>query len=250
MKKPMLLVVAVVLGIVGIALLLHSLGYLSIDLPYSVATTQGKMGVKVSTDFQRSNFLALVGPGATYKWKLVGKNTGDLDWSESHVTVRLSIPGASVVDKTEPDVQGTFKVEKCGSRIDDISCREDIKNTWNIEMCVIKPGETCGDKSAGWTKPPCDDAGTYKRVCSITWGPMSAGQEKTAFFRIRVPSDVSKGQRYLITNLVATHGVYNAIDSKAEQINIGTISGTLGLEFLGAIVLSILAIILAVTAFV
>jgi hypothetical protein len=231
MKNPMYVVIGATAAMLGAFFLLSGMGIISFNLPltYKLALTpQENIGITITTDVKNYPYpLAAVGKGYTYKWKMDLKNTGTVNWDEGWVTIRVGINGATVVDKTEAGIAGTFKVEKCSAGTDVAACRVDLSSSgWNLQEST--DGTTWSSPSGG-----CQD-----NVCSISsLGPVNAGQTLTKYFRLTVPSTASEGNYPLITDGMAYASGKYAVASKSDSLSVGTISGDLVITVVGLLAL-------------
>jgi len=230
MKKPIYVMIGAATAIVGTILLLNGMGIINLNLPltYKLAVApQGTIGITVGTDVKSYPYpLATVGKGYTYKWKMELKNTGTLAWDEGWVTIRVGVNGATIVDKTESGVGGTFKVEKCSAGTDVAACRVDLSSAgWNLQEST--DGST-------WTSP---SAGCVDNVCSIRKTSVAVGETVTRYFRLTVPTTASEGNYPLITNGMAYASGTYAVASKTDNLSVGTISGSLVITILGLLAL-------------
>jgi len=216
--------------VVGILLTAYQMGWLdqlmSPFLGISTATPMGSMlGLQFSTSTESPMFypLSMVMPGATYRWKGVLTNTGTATWQNAWVVVRLGINGATVTTKTESGTIGSFAVEQCSAGVDVSACREDIVNTWNLQV-----------STDGTTWQGCSNPGD--KVCSIESPvisiPVAPGQSRTVYFKLTVPSTAS-GNYPLITQLMVFADGTRAVKSATDTLSIGTVSGEWVLTFVG-----------------
>jgi len=201
-------VIGIVLIIIGIALILHNFGYIqfSTRIPnlkskLSVLTPSGSAGIELVLKRPPQYMLSLIQKGGSYVWELRAKNTGSIDWDNSWVTVRIGKNGASITDKSEENIFGEFKVEKCEYGIDVPECREDIER-WHLQYFVGSCRET-----REWMHPSCEN-----KVCSLVFGSLSKGETKYICFKLTVPENIEKGQYPLIVNLMANVGGIYAVD--------------------------------------
>jgi len=238
------LIGGIFLAIIGAFLIAYSQGWISIPTgtSLSIAEKPGeRIGISISTNFQRSIPLSMVAKGYTYQWRLDAKNTGTLKWDDSWVTLRIGVKGAQVIGKAIKG--GVISVEKCDYGEDVVQCREDIRDEWMLKISY--------DGGATWQDPPCinPETGTYERVCHISFGPLGAGQTKSAWFRITVPANKKDGVYPLITNLMAQtgteHGIMYAIASKVDPLFVGTIQGDIIMQLIGLLALVVGAALIA-----
>jgi len=227
------LIGGIFLAVIGAFLIAYSQGWISIPTgtSLSIAEKPGeRIGISISTNFQRSIPLSMVAKGYTYQWRLDAKNTGTLKWDDSWVTLRIGVKGAQVIGKAVPGIGGAFSVEKCQYGEDVVQCREDIRDEWKLK--VSYDGRT-------WQDPACTDpaTGTYERVCHISFGSLGAGETKSVWFRITVPANKEEGTYPLITNLMAYSGATYAIASKIDPLFVGTIQGDIIMQFIGLLAL-------------
>ena len=226
-------VASLLIGIVTLAYNAGAFNYITLST-LAVAPEGKTIGVDVSTSVVSYPLpLATVAPGKTYQWEATAKNTGDIEWDDSWITVRIGVSGASTTTRTESGVTGSFAVEKCSAGIDTSACREDLRE-WNLKYKMGKCSQ-----SGTWQTPTIED-----KVASLVLGSLSPGSSKTVCFKVTVPSDAS-GSYPLITNLMAWVGGTYAVDHKTDTISIGEISGSLTLNFIGILTLSLGAIFTA-----
>ena len=229
------LIGGIFLAVIGAFLIAYSQGWISIPTgtSLSIAEQPGeRIGISLTTNFQRSLPFSMVAKGYTFKWKAEARNTGTLKWDDSWITVRLGVKGAQVVGYTEPGVAGAYSVEKCSYGTNVIQCREDIRDEWNLKYST---------DGINWYKPNCINpaTGAYERVCSLGLGSVGAGQSKTIWFQITVPPGKADGIYPLITTLVAEteRKVAYAVASKVDPLIVGTIQGDLIMEMIGLLAL-------------
>jgi hypothetical protein len=231
MKKPIYVAIGAAVAIVGAVFLLNEMGIINLNLPLSyklAVAPQGSMGITINTDVKSYPYpLATVARGVTYKWKMDLKNTGTINWEQAWVTIRVGVNGASVVDKTEPGIAGTFKVEQCSAGTDVIACRVDLSSAgWNLQESI---------DGQNWYSP---SGGCADRVCSIgVLTSINAGQTLTRYFRLTVPTTASEGNYPLITNGMAYASGTYAVASKTDNLSVGTMSGDLVITLIGTLAL-------------
>ncbi len=227
---------------IGLVLLVVSIYLFTSETPsvssFSMTRGLGTHGITLYYEkIREPTFFSTLVAGKTYKWKVIAKNTGTLSWEDAWITTRLGISGSGwkelnggVDQCTGTTISGTWAVDQCVYGIDNINCREDIKNTWKIQYST--DGNT-------WNTPTCiDDCGNYGRVCALDLGSIPAGAEKTFYFRLTVPSSAQNGGNYpLVTNLMAYVGGIFGVTYAVDTINIGTIAGTLTISMLGILTL-------------
>jgi len=232
------LAVGVASLLIGIVTLAYNAGAFNyITLSTLAVTPEGqKIGVDVSTSVVSYPYpLSAVEPGRTYIWEVKAKNTGDIDWKNSWVTVRVGIKGSEVTTHYEENVIGKVTIEECEYGPDKPECRVDLRD-WGIEYKNCPCKESCT-----WTTPDIDD-----KVASVVFGAIEAGDSKTACFKLEIPEDTEHGSYPLITNLIAdVGGGKYAVDSEVDTLTIGEIDGKLVLNMVGVLTLSLGAIFTA-----
>ena len=222
-KEDVRKIVGVLLIAVGIVILLHGFGYIQFAVRKPlVAIPSGTVGMEITSTAKSFSFpLATVVPGATYKWSVTLKNTGTVDWTEPDFYLRMA---RDYTQKTFSNaVPGYDKayVDKCDSKIDDISCREDLIGTWKFMYSY---------DGQNWVEASVTD-----RIFSVGYHTLNAGETKTWYFKITAPNN-AQGNYYVIATGGAQVGTARyIIDSKVDTISVGTISGELVLTFIGSL---------------
>lgn len=246
-RIAMLVIGLVVLG-VGIFFVLDSMGFFNEIKLGSVARTPTEdIGMRITSDFRRQNLFAVVAPGTTYHWKITVQNTGGVNWVSSAMTIRLTVPGATSLLLDASTIEGEnwygqLRYEQCNGLTDDPSCRENIGSgsDWNFQ--VRDWGESTWHSAVD---PSCG-----RGICSIDLGAMAVGETVIKEFRMTAPIDVVQADRLLIGDLFAYTGANYGIDNYVDTISFtDTPFGTLTIEFLGAMMLSILGLVMAIGAF-
>jgi len=234
-----LVTIGAFLLVVGAVILLYQEGTLKAERLYSITPKGEVVGIEMKIKREFSIF-STVTPGASYKWKVTLKNTGDVKWDEAWVTFRVGVNGAQVV-KGDPSTCGSdygdCLVEKCSYGTDTPKCREQIchgyKGSWNFRTVTSGVFYTCvpDDKMAATSNLPA----------------LSPGESTTFEFALDVPQGKPLGNYPLILNGGASYGgkVW-IVDSEYDMLSLGTISGELTMSFIGALsLLGGLALIVA-----
>jgi len=223
-----LVVIGAFLSIVGAILLLYQEGTLKAERLYSITPSGEVVGIEMKIKRGFSLF-STVTPGASYKWKVTLKNTGNVKWDSSWVTFRVGVNGAQVV-KVGPSTCGSdygdCLVERCSYGTDVPQCREQIcygyEGTWNIQSRTSGVFLNCvpADKMASTTNLP----------------GLEPGQSTTFEFSLDVPQGKPLGNYPLILNGgVSYAGKVWIVDSEYDMLSLGTISGELTMSFIGAL---------------
>lgn len=219
-------IVGILLIVAGIVILLKGFGYLNLSLRKPLAAVpNGYAGMEITTDVKSFSFpLATVAPGATYKWSVTLKNTGTVDWTSYTFYLRMA---KDYTQKTFPNAvpgYNTAYVDKCGSLVDDASCREDLIGTW--KFMISYDGQNWVDAS---------NLVSNKVLSVVANYPLKAGTAMTWWFKITAPTN-AQGNYYVIATGGALVGsaVY-LVDSKVDTISVGTMIGELVLTFIGAL---------------
>jgi len=225
---------------IGIGVLLSGLilllaQFMPAQQSFSVSTTKGKLGMRLTVQKEEFPLFAIVQPGQEYKFKVTVENTGDVDWPGNYhwTTIRIGIAGAGtkVVDcpssPTCPDYEGKALVETCGDLVDHPECRED-PHAWFISL-VSGPEGT----------PDTED-----KIHSYTVKEtLKAGDSYTLTWKIRIPDNAQRGDYPLIINGAVSSPWKKIWGYTKETITIGEISGKIALEWLG-IVMSLVGLAL------
>jgi len=197
MKKNVMLGMGVVLLVAGIFSIAYGMGFFGFSAKRIAAILpEGKVGGQVGV-FKGFLPFSVVVPGATYEWKVVVKNTGDVDWNHHTVVVTLEQDGSRV------------DITKWG-----FGWREDT--TWNAGDCEGGTASSC-------TFP-------------TTTHSLSSGSSKTYHIKLTIPSDAYGSYTLkVILNAVVGSTHYSNIASKTDTLTIGTVSGEITLTFIGAL---------------
>ena len=223
-----LVVIGAFLSIVGAILLLYQEGTLRAERLYAITPRGEVVGIEMKIKRGFSIF-STVTPGVSYKWKVTLKNTGNVGWDSCWVTFRVGVNGAQVV-KGDPETcdsdYGDCLVEKCAYGEDTPKCREQIcygyEGTWNFR--TVTPG-------VFYTCDPSD-----KMAATSNLPALEPGESTTFEFALDVPRGKPLGSYPLILNGgVSYGGKVWIVDSEYDMLDLGTISGELGMTLVGAL---------------
>lgn len=231
--------IGVPLMIVGVLLLVSGTGIVDISFPAQVAsvTSQGRGGASMEVQ-ELTSPLALA-RGADYQWKVTVKNTGDVDWSNGHITLRLGKPGYSTYQQTATEAG----VDYCSSSGCGIGVRNEptsleyIVSDWNLEVSA---------DGSNWVSPP--ECSSNDRVCKVrkhngqisdyVWN-LNAGDTDTIYFRMEIPEDAQESTYTLVSNLVAHVGSTSyGVAGNTKGVEVGGMpNGDLVISFIGVLAL-------------
>jgi hypothetical protein len=219
-------IVGVLLIVVGIVILLKGFGYLNLSLRKPlVAVPNGYAGMEITTDVKSFSFpLATVAPGATYKWSVTLKNTGTVDWTYPEFFLRIARDYTQKTFSSGVPGYNTAYVDKCDSKVDDISCREDLIGTWKFQFSY--DGQNWQDASS-FIQDRVFKLGFYEGL--------KAGEAKTFWFKITAPTNIQGNYYVIVTGLAQIGSTLYIVDSKVDTISVGTVIGELVLNFIGAL---------------
>lgn len=192
-----LAIIGIGLLVVGSLLLLQAYGIFGFTAKKLEILPQGRLEGEVKAWKTFPPFSIVVG-GATYEWRVVVKNTGNIGWDNHRVLVFIN----------QDEV------------------RQDITQ-WELywrEHDGVFAKAVCTSGAASYCEFP---AGTV---------PMESGVTRTYYFKMTIPG-TAFGSYELTTRLNALVGttVYSNIASAIDPLTIGSVSGELLLTLVGAL---------------
>ena len=199
MKENTKKYVGIVLIVVGTVILLNGFGLINIVPKMSVITDNGNSAnIVFDIKPQLATQLSSLGSGATYSWKVTVSNTGDVDWTNTHITLRLGKPGYAVITQTAQQAGVDYGSAKAIEN--EPGSLENIVSNWNLKV---------SSDGINWITPP--ECTSSDLVCKVRlhngqistyeW-TLSPGQSDTIYFKMTIPTTAQEATYNLVLSLI------------------------------------------------
>lgn len=225
--------------VVGILIAVVGSGIVDIPITNQVASITGSGEAGASMQVQEMTSPLALAKGVKYKWKVTVENTGDIDWSNAHITLRLGKPGYNTYQQSKSEVG----VDHCSSSGCGIGVRNEpssleyMVRDWNLKVSV---------DGSNWVSPPeCD---SLDKICKVrkhngqisdhAW-QLNAGDSDTIYFKMEIPEDAEQNTYTAVSNLVAHVGTTSyGISGATKGVEVGGMpDGDIMISLIGVLAL-------------